>query len=249
MIACLACSANAKKLVRRALGSPHSRQPNKVSDKHDIGQMDADAHVSRGWRSLLSHPRWYNLLQELLGANAHRRKFYHKYLQLRSDARVLDVGCGTGILASLIPEDIEYIGCDMEARYIEYARTQHSGRHTFMVENIGGEVREEWRASFDLVNAHGLLHHLNDADGDALLQTCHAYLRPGGRMLTVDGVFHEGQSKLSRWMVSQDRGQNIRTPKGYLDAAQRYFSSVDGFVDDKYTRILPYSVFIMILQR
>ena len=218
-------------------------------DKSDIGQMDADAHNASGWRSLLSQPRWYDLLQEVLGANLHRRKFYRKHLQLQADARVLDIGCGTGILASIIPEDIEYIGCDMEAKYIEYARAKHSGRRTFLVEKVGGQVRKEWLGSFDLVNAHGLLHHLSDTDGDALLQTCHGYLRPGGMMITVDGVFHAAQSWLSRKVVSLDRGQNIRTPQGYLEAGQRYFTSVDGFIDDKYTRILPYSVFIMIMQR
>ena len=67
-------------------------------------------------------------------------------------------------------------------------------------------------------------------------------------LLTVDTVFHKNQSSVTRYIVSKDRGQNIRTPEEYLKLGKTYFDDVKGILDDKAFNI-PYSIYTMILHK
>ena len=206
------------------------------------------AHITRGARKVLELPFIYNLFQTLIGANAHRKKHFKKYFDLDSRSKILDIGCGTGALLDSLKDDVHYIGCDMEKKYIDYAKSKFGNRGDFYMERVGEKMRSDWYNYFDAINAHGLLHHLNDSDSAILLETGHKYLKPGGFMVTVDSVFHDNQSFLSKWIVSKDRGQNIRNPEQYLYLAKKYFSNIQSFVSDDYA-LIPFSVFTMVLYK
>ena len=45
--------------------------------------------------------------------------------------------------------------------------------------------------SFDIVIAHGLLHHLDDRQATELFALARAALRPGGRLIIIDMVRHD----------------------------------------------------------
>ena len=72
---------------------------------------------------------------------------------------------------------------------------------------------------FDLVMAVGVLHHLNDNQSLALLKLAFNALKRGGRLITFDGCFVEGQSKISKFILSHDRGQFVRTQRKYTNLA------------------------------
>lgn len=50
---------------------------------------------------------------------------------LSSGQRVLEIGCGSGTLAEMLPEDIEYVGWDFSSVAIEAAKEKFKGKENF----------------------------------------------------------------------------------------------------------------------
>lgn len=201
-------------------------------------------HIDKGIRKYLEIPNFYNGFQNLIGSPNHRKEHYTNHFDLLKSSKVLDIGCGTGALVEYLPSDIEYHGFDMEPSYIDFASEKYGDKGKFYCERVGEKMNDNWLGYFDAINANALIHHLSDKDTLFLFDVAHQYLKPGGFLITLDSVFHEGQSKLSKWLVSKDRGQNIRTPGQYLSLAKKYFQEVETELKTDHLRI-PYSVFMM----
>lgn len=210
--------------------------------------MSGKSHVNTGTRKVLEIPKLYNFFQDLIGGNRHRKEHFEKYINSKKPKSVLDIGCGTAILLKYLDNDIEYVGCDMQESYINFIKKKYSGRGEFYCEKVGEVIREDWLEKFDIINAHGLLHHLDDKSSHDLLAISKKYLKKGGFLLTVDSVHHLDQSRITKYIVSKDRGQNIRTPTAYLNLAKNYFDKVEGILDDKAFNI-PFSIYTMIMYK
>ena len=77
---------------------------------------------------ILSSPFLYNLLQFTVGAMSARKIVINNYSTIKSKYKVLDIGCGTGYIVKYLPDDISYIGIDVNKKYIDYAKNKYS-RH------------------------------------------------------------------------------------------------------------------------
>ena len=83
---------------------------------------------------------------------------------------------------------------------------------------------------FNLVVAKSVLHHIDDAQARKLFAVARQVLAPAGRLVTLDAGFAPGQSVLSRFMVGQDRGANVRTADAYVELARESFEQVEATV-------------------
>lgn len=205
-------------------------------------------HINTGIRRILEIPFLYNTFQTLHGGNAQRVLHFKKHFSDSAIKSVLDIGCGTGVLLDFLAEDVEYHGCDMEASYIEFAKKKYANRGSFYQERVGEKIREEWLGHFDRINLHGLLHHLPNEMIEEVLQVGKQYLKKGGKIISIDATFYEGQNFFSKWIVGKDRGQNIQTPEAYLNIAGKFFDKVDGTLVKKHNR-LNYSVYVMVMTK
>lgn len=206
-------------------------------------------HIDSGIRGLLANSKLYDINQVLTGGYRHKKKYFNKYFSHLRNKSILDIGCGTGIMLNYIDSSIEYFGCDMEEKYIDSIKNNFKGQNiNLFCERVGQVVREEWKSKFDYINAHGLLHHLSDQDSKSLLEISNYYLKDGGEMITVDSLYHSKQSTLSKWLVSKDRGQNVRYPEQYLKLSKSYFENVDYYIDDHALNI-PFSLLTMIMKK
>ncbi len=114
-----------------------------------------------------------------------------------SGNRVLDVGCGTGVILDFLPRGIEYLGIDLSAEYIEAAARRFGDRAQFWVGDVN-ELKLDADERYDIVIAFGLLHHLDDHEVSRLARTVRKLLVPEGRFVTCDICFTEDQSAIAR---------------------------------------------------
>lgn len=192
-----------------------------------------------GIYSILSVAWVYEALMTLLGGKRKRQILVNEYIRPEKGMKILDCGCGPAEIVAFLPE-VEYLGIDLSPAYIEKARAKFGDYGEFQVQSAA-EIAVSDR-KFELVMALGMLHHLNDEQAKALLETAYSALIRGGRLLTFDGVFVEKQSSLARFFLKCDRGQNVRWQKEYEALAAGVFGS-DNVVSDIRTDMtrIPYA--------
>jgi len=192
-------------------------------------------------RSLLEQPRIYSLFRRLVGRDTARLVYAREHLRLEPGQRVLDLGCGPGDILQFLPA-VQYVGYDINPAYIERARRRFSARGEFHCRAVTEDLAPS--PPFDLVVAHGLLHHLDDAAARTLFKVARRALKPGGRLVTFDGCFAQGQPVLARLFLSLDRGRHVRSRDAYEMLARGEFDEVRSFVRHDLIRI-PYTHLIM----
>lgn len=193
-------------------------------------------------RRLLESAKVYSAFRWFVGKGS-RSRYIDDFVRPVPGMRVLDIGCGPGDVLGWLPQ-VEYHGIDISPEYIESARKRWGDKGHFRVESVAETaVREP--ASYDLAMANGVLHHLDDAECNKLLSVARDSLKPGGRLVTLDGCYAPGQSRLSRFVVSRDRGQFVRPADEFLALATAIFPRVEHWVTHDLLRI-PYTHMIMV---
>jgi SAM-dependent methyltransferase len=185
------------------------------------------SHVSTGVRGIFERSFFYNAFQKGVGRDRAFRYFVEQRLRPQAGEQILDIGCGTGTILDFLPEGIGYTGFDMNADYIDHAREVYGDRGAFVVGKVEAAY-PDFNRRFDAAFAYGLLHHLDDDASEKLFADAAAWLKPGGRFVTMDPVWHPESSSAARWLIGKDRGQNVRSPEGYQTLAQRHFPKVEG---------------------
>jgi SAM-dependent methyltransferase len=175
-------------------------------------------------RAALADPRLYALAQRAFGAVRARRLFVSRYVEPQAGHRILDIGCGTGDILDFLPA-VDYVGVDLSEDYIRAARERYGDRGRFICADvIDADLGDE--EPFDLVLSTGVIHHLDDTRADRLFAMSASLLNDGGRLLSWDGAFVEGQARIARWLLERDRGEHVRTPDAYVALAERRFAAV-----------------------
>lgn len=99
-------------------------------------------------------------------------------------ASVLDLGCGTGLLASAIAkEGARVTGVDPAGAMLDIARRRDGGDCVTWIEGDGRKIRLNDRFDLVLMTGHAFQCLLTDDDQLALLQTIAAHLSPTGRFI------------------------------------------------------------------
>ena len=131
----------------------------------------------------LAGPKWWDIdgpLKTLHAINPLRLGYIEKRVLLKN-ARVLDVGCGGGILSeAMATKGANVLGIDMAKTCLDVAR-QHAAASSIELEyrEITAEaLADECPAEFDVVTCLELLEHVPEPP--TLVAACAKMVRPGG---------------------------------------------------------------------
>ena len=201
--------------------------------------MQTDAGLLR-W---LKVPSLYNVFQSAVGGNALRRRIIQNHVRAKAGDKVIDIGCGSAQVLKCLA-DVEYLGFDISPDYIAFARRAHGSKGIFIAGDTRS-LRDDSRfKDADIVIAIGVLHHLDDREAADCIQFAYNALRSGGRFITHDACWVPNRGAFSRYIMSKDRGRNIRTEQEYRELAAKAFKNVKTCVNTTPMRI-PYVTVVL----
>jgi SAM-dependent methyltransferase len=192
--------------------------------------------------SLLRCPPVYRYFDQIVRGNA-SKIYLNEYVKPVAGEKVLDIGCGPANILNLMP-DVQYIGFDVSREYIASAKKRFGNKGRFFCDDVGMiNIEQEW-GTFNLVMATGVVHHLDNAQAAKLFDLARMALRHDGRLITFDGCYVSGQSRITAWLLGKDRGKFVREESEYVCLASASFSKVEAHVRHDLLRI-PYTHLIM----
>ena len=132
--------------------------------------------------------------------------------------RVLDVGCGPGTNSSHFM-DSEYLGIDLNERYIESAKRRYGNR---FVAADAAEFLAEPSQRFDFILVNSFLHHLETSTVRRILQNLSRLLTEDGHIHILELVLPQSAS-IPRFMARSDRGKFPREESEWAQIFQEGF--------------------------
>lgn len=136
-----------------------------------------DTAPDHGLREAVARDAWTRLLRALLPS---------------PPARIADLGCGTGTLTTLLArEGHELVGVDFSPEMLRIARAKAAGSSPAPV-FVEADVQDPPlpAASFDVVLSRHVLWAT--ADPALAVRNWHGLLRPGGRLVLIEGRWSTG---------------------------------------------------------
>ena len=71
----------------------------------------------------------------------------------------------------------------------------------------------------------GILHHLKNDQILDLLKILKKTLKKKGSIITLDPIYMKNQNFFAKFLISHDRGKNIKTKKEYLKILKLFFKN------------------------
>jgi SAM-dependent methyltransferase len=186
-------------------------------------------------RKILFFPQVYQSLQNLIRNDNHIIRFIKDFIKVETDMKILDIGCGPANILNFYPK-VKYLGFDLSREYIENAKKRFGDRGEFFCAEVNRNNLKD-PATFDLVTALNIMHHLNDEEVIELLNLAKDALKIGGRMVTSDGCKVKGDSFISSIILSLDRGKYIRSREAYENLILQVFKNAKFTITNQLTNI------------
>lgn len=183
------------------------------------------AQVTSGIRSILSIPIIYTGFQLLMGARTIWRYLAIDIMQVKPGMAILDIGCGPADLLEYLPDGVSYYGFDISSEYIQQAQTKYGAKGQFACRLLE-ESDLAYLPKFDRVVLVGVFHHMDDVQAKKIARLAHLALKEGGQLVSVDPCYTPDQSPIARFLISKDRGQNVRVESAYKSMVNRTFNVV-----------------------
>jgi len=163
--------------------------------------------MQRVLHKLVAIPWIYDLSQWLAGSWVSRRVFREEFLSLPAKGCVLDVGRGTGLSRSLLPEGWKYFCLDPDPQKLEGFYAKFPNDQVVQASACEIPLNDE---SFDLCIMIAVSHHLTSEEFRTALLEVKRLLRPRGMFMLMDAVWNPANLR-GRFLWSLDRGSYPKT--------------------------------------
>ena len=195
--------------------------------------------------NLINNPIIYIIFQKIMSGTSFRKKIIIKNIK-NKNFNVLDIGCGPAEILQYIP-NVNYDGFDIDKRSIDYAKNKYKRKnHNFFCKRFGKKELKQL-PEFDFVILFGILHHLNNLEIKRLLQLCKKKMKKNSRLITEDPIFIRRQNFIAKFLITKDRGLNVRMKEEYLNLLKKHFRKVSSKITHQF--FIPYTWFSMICKK
>ena len=135
------------------------------------------------------------------------RSFYDHFVKDGASKKILDLGCGDGIVTSVLAQadpEIRPTLVDGSRDMLAKARERLNGRrsaryvHATFQDMLAGNVL---RGPFDFIASSLAIHHLTREEKAALYKKVHGLLKQGGHFVNIDVVLAPS-SRLEQWYLA-----------------------------------------------
>ncbi len=195
--------------------------------------------------NFINNPLVYKIIQKIMSGTSLRKKIIKANIK-KKNLNILDIGCGPAEVIDYIP-GCKYYGYDIDKRSIEYAKKKYSNKnyHFFCKKFHNKEIKK--LPMFDFVILFGILHHLNNKQANNVLALCKKKMKKNSKLLTEDPIFVNNQNFVARFLISKDRGNNVRKEKEYLKLLKLHFKNLKSKVSHQF--FIPYTWFTTICKK
>jgi SAM-dependent methyltransferase len=146
---------------------------------------------------------------------------------LKPGMRVMDAGCGTGLLLSQLPGNLQLAGLDPSPKALEHAGRLLGQGADLRQGSLPGEIPFD-ESSQDLILLTDVLEHIKE--DRATLQALYRRLKPGGRLLLTVPAFsflwshHDEEHEHFRRYTKGELNQLLKDAGFKLDYSSYYNS-------------------------
>lgn len=180
-------------------------------------QHTKHTNTSTSWGSV---GKWYG---ELVGTKGH---YYHehvvlpKVLKLIKDGpkdqqrKVLDLGCGNGVLAQYLPKEAIYVGVDIAGALIKIAKSlDRNPNHTYIVSDVTKPLRN---IPNDYTHAVMILALQNMENAESAIGQACEHLQEGGKLIVVINHPCFRIPRQSGWGINEQSKTQYRWVNRYM---------------------------------
>jgi len=136
---------------------------------------------------LVSIPAVYDLSQKLAGGAISKKILKQELLFLPKTGSALDVGGGTGLMRSLLPETWEYTCLDNDPKKLNGFQKKFPKEKTI---RASATKIPRPNNTYDLCILSAVSHHLQSSELDCALKEISRVLRPNGQLLFLDALLN-----------------------------------------------------------
>ena len=201
------------------------------------------SQITSGLRTILSIPFVYSSFQILMGAKRIWESLAKDVMQAKPGMTILDIGCGPADILDYLPEGVEYYGFDISPEYIQTAQKKYGDKGHFICQLLQ-ESDLKTLPKFDCVVLTGVFHHMDDIQAKKVAKLAHQALKDGGKLVSVDPCYTPEQNPIARFLISKDRGQNVRVESAYKAVVNRTFKHISTQIVHR--AWIPYTHFYMV---
>ncbi len=196
-------------------------------------------------RKILDLPSVYAKFQEVIAKNDYRKWMLNQYIGTTENKRILDLGCGTADILDYFDNAKQYVGIDINEKYITDNRKRFANRKecSFFCGDLNAYLEKEDQ-SFDLVLMMGVMHHISDEEVEKTMISVKRIISEGGVFVSDDCCYTKGMSIIARLLCMMDRGRYVRYADEYVRMQNKYWNNVKYDICTDTLRFLPYSLII-----
>jgi ubiquinone/menaquinone biosynthesis C-methylase UbiE len=184
------------------------------------------SNEKRGLHYFLKFSFVYDFIQNVLGSKKLDFVLVNEYIKPSDGQNILDFGCGTGKIVKSLHNfsNIKYFGIEPNAKYVIGGKNRYSQYLNVQFYTGSLEVLEIISEKFDTIIVSAVLHHLHVESWSKIINTLYKRLKPGGKIVLLDNVFHPNQNLIAKFLIRLDRGISVVSIDQYLNLIDGNYS-------------------------